>query len=527
MPLVSNGFDDLVVRRMLEFVAERTRWPRRLWTVGATLELREVLEASAAIAEQALTPASLRFLMSSVQRRLPHDPGFGNPQARNALKQLIPKDLPAHGHDWHVLDQATNVAEADYLTNWSAALAGQHSNRVEHTARSLAAHLLDSGASPEWTHRWLTYHADYNSAQVTLIDVIEDAAARLKRGRRTYKMLVTLDREPVWPEDMPDGWLTATEVQTWRATHLPSDAPPIRKYGGLELHVEALDPDAAGLDAAERTARIEARFRLGSRRRLYFSSDAWVAGRAKPVALSFGARAVEIHALERNDQLFQFSLTGGGVDAALELVEPLLDGPAAAALAGGWAALESLLVGPGDRGNNVAAADRMAYIVGCSFVRDELTRLAWQHQESGTDQLAADLSTAPDNRTRGSMFEAAMKAGHVAVLPEPTDSMAWQRMSKVINGGRQGMDDVIEPLRCALRRLYRQRNLVLHAGRTGGVAVQSTLRTNAPLVGAGLDRVVHVAAVRGMSALVLAAQAKLNVQSLGSPRATSLMDLLE
>jgi hypothetical protein len=42
-----------------------------------------------------------------------------------------------------------------------------------------------------------------------------------------------------------------------------------------------------------------------------------------------------------------------------------------------------------------------------------------------------------------------------------------------------------------LRRLYRQRNLVLHWGRMNAVGLRAALRTAAPLVGAGMDRIAH------------------------------------
>ncbi|WP_063737292.1 hypothetical protein [Streptomyces sp. RTd22] len=43
----------------------------------------------------------------------------------------------------------------------------------------------------------------------------------------------------------------------------------------------------------------------------------------------------------------------------------------------------------------------------------------------------------------------------------------------------------------ALRRLYRTYDIVMHGGATQGVALHSSPRTAASLVGAGLDRVVH------------------------------------
>ena len=46
--------------------------------------------------------------------------------------------------------------------------------------------------------------------------------------------------------------------------------------------------------------------------------------------------------------------------------------------------------------------------------------------------------------------------------------------------------DVESHVTVGFRRLYRQRNLVIHWGKTDAVALNATLRTAAPLVGAGM-----------------------------------------
>lgn len=82
-------------------------------------------------------------------------------------------------------------------------------------------------------------------------------------------------------------------------------------------------------------------------------------------------------------------------------------------------------------------------------------------------------------------------------------------------------------MRAALRRFYRQRNILMHGGTTGSIALQTALRTAAPLIGAGLDRVVHAALTEGVDALQLAARARLNIDLLGGDDARHVVDLLE
>jgi hypothetical protein len=79
----------------------------------------------------------------------------------------------------------------------------------------------------------------------------------------------------------------------------------------------------------------------------------------------------------------------------------------------------------------------------------------------------------------------------------------------------------------ALQRLYRQRNLVLHWGKTDAVALRAGLRTAAPLVGAGMDRIAHAWFVQKIRPLELAARARMALEVIGTRPGTNCLDLLE
>jgi|SRR5579871_294690 len=86
--------------------------------------------------------------------------------------------------------------------------------------------------------------------------------------------------------------------------------------------------------------------------------------------------------------------------------------------------------------------------------------------------------------------------------------------------------DALPPPGGAFLRLYRQRNLVLHGGKTDGVALRASLRTAAPLVGAGMDRIAHAWYVDGLSPLELAARARISLDTVGSADSRKCVDLL-
>ncbi|MGH3848504.1 MAG: hypothetical protein ACRDRT_02170, partial [Pseudonocardiaceae bacterium] len=70
------------------------------------------------------------------------------------------------------------------------------------------------------------------------------------------------------------------------------------------------------------------------------------------------------------------------------------------------------------------------------------------------------------------------------------------------------LGDVSCIIQGVLRRLYRQRNIVVHGGNTAAIALDSALRTAAPLIGAGLDRIVHSQLINRVEPLDLAARAE-------------------
>ncbi len=85
-------------------------------------------------------------------------------------------------------------------------------------------------------------------------------------------------------------------------------------------------------------------------------------------------------------------------------------------------------------------------------------------------------------------------------------------------------------LRRVFLRLYRQRNLIADGARVGAAGVTRLLRLAASLVGARIDRLLHVALNAGPAPLVLAAAAKARLEVLTPATAADaggLVDLLD
>ena len=109
----------------------------------------------------------------------------------------------------------------------------------------------------------------------------------------------------------------------------------------------------------------------------------------------------------------------------------------------------------------------------------------------------------------------------------PSDQAALERVRAILDDPPGVLHRVATYVDEAMQRLYRQRNLVLHAGTTDSVAMSSTLRTAPPLVGAGLDRLVHDALATGASdPLRLVARARTALEHCGHEGGAKPWDLL-
>ncbi len=214
------------------------------------------------------------------------------------------------------------------------------------------------------------------------------------------------------------------------------------------------------------------------------------------------------------------------LDDALELAAYLETGSPGAAVTGAWAAIEGLLHSPGERGA-VQAADRLAAIVACAVERAELTSLVFRHEQNGHDQLADQLRTSHSRYEKVRRVEAHLRAGGSLSLEWSGDSAALDRVQAMIRDPKGDLERIQQYTSATFRRLYNQRNLVMHGGSFRSLALSATLRTAPALVGAGLDRIVHAQLSElHQSPLEVSARASTELALLGTPGQSWLVDLL-
>ena len=454
------------------------------------------------------------------------DPGVGGRVEKRLLHQALKGDIPFQSMDYLGIEAIGQDLERHYLTRWSAALQGTPNVSVERTARAIAAHLLDLGFSADYLHRWWTYRVNHESGQKTIAELVAEAHALAQQPPAKYEVLVAFEGAPLRNIRMPPNWMDSQTVRAWLIQQ-EFDARGLRQNGGLLLEIDARDPDAAVEEAGETIEVFAARIAIGASGELKPVDKAWVKGQSRTFNLKRRRRGAEVHTLQRENQLYRQG-PAGLIDAAIESLRPLNMGSLSSAIAGAWTAVEGLLSGSGDADSRATTAiGSMAAIIACSFPRAEMTTLSYVLEKSG-HPLAPQLATAANNYERAALLGRALKTGQQVSFPSAADTAALGRLQLILQDPATALNDVCSHLDAAFRRLYRQRNLVLHGARTEGATLKATVRTTAPLVGAGVDRITRGSLLQGLTPRALAARARLRLETVHDDGdGTAILSLLD
>ncbi len=527
-----------VLARMADFFTdEGTPWPRRLWDIGSVLALEELCEAGHWQAHNVLASSACDWQRNELRALIGPDQGLGERELRREINLLLQNSLVDPSPERRRLKEIIGHVRVGYLNRWASALKVEEDKRVkpERFSRTVAAHLLDLGFSASRLKVWAR-RLDRDRA--TGVEIAEAAAELARTSARPHEVLVALEKVPGRRElaEPLDHWRSKGEVIT-RLKDNGHDPAGIRTGGGF---VYRLDPYGAAEQARQLLDRMVARSHYLRRQRggVVPVPHIWVAGHPRPVPLAPPARGADVLSLAHEGHLYKVDSRRGRIDDALELAAAVNRGALAPAVAGGWAAVESLLVhaddpkGDGERSGKAIAADRMATIIACSWPRAELTTLAHRHSPSEPDDLSRAVAACTTNREAARLVVSAIEAtgAEVLALTKPTgysDQAAAQRMVALLANPRSQLNDVTKAFRIAMRRLYRTRNIILHGEATHSVALEAAVRIAAPLLGAGLDRIVHASYTENLDPLDLAARAEFALQLVHGETGLTTVDLLE
>ena len=485
------------------------------------LSLKELPEASRAMRDGILSEASLGFAIGSVLSVAAADFSVGEKAERKALGDVLKLPLRAGGLNYYAIAQITQTIEGHYLDRWATAVAANPDIKAERIARAVASHLLDLGFNADYLHRWWKYRIAYQTPRRPLHDLIAEAHNLASTAPREFEVMVAFDKVPPAKFGRPAGWINSAAVVTWLKSQHFSTAN-VKQIGGIIFRIDARDPQAAADTVIETVDNLLARARVATTSDMRCFPSLWIAGETTTIPFARRTPGLDLGALIRENVVYTRSGPEDVIDAAFEMLALLQTGSPIAAIAAGWAAIEAILGEPDDRGG---AADRLATIIACSFPRAELTALSYVLAREDP-AMKIQLTGVTENLSRARCVAQAILSNQPLSLATWSDRATLERMRAVLVNPAEALLDIRKYVQASLRRVYRQRNLVLHGGKTNAVALRACLRTASPLIGAGMDRVAHAHYVERLPPVALAARAQVALATTASRSPIDCLNLL-
>jgi hypothetical protein len=519
---------DLLASRMMEQAAPWTPWSRRTWEPGTVVRLRELSEATRWAHEGVLSDAAVDWYRKDLLPLIGQDPGLRVGAVQQQLQDLLKRPIVFGSQPQRRLEVLTSFVQDSYMDQWKRHLVAEQGANLERASRFLVSHAIDSGLDPRWLRNQTQDAMNDGATTIDIVDLMSSLAAA---EPLLFTGIVLLNDVP-HPEVMRHrpNWLNP------RATNhvLRSQGEdPTRSQGGsLRFEVAAADPLGAARQVYDEMERLAGRTGwLRSPKRLSYTPTWCVGGDLGRLRLQRPDVNISVMSLMKTGRLYSGS-SSTALDDALLLASGLLTGADSIAISGAWAALESLLTTGADwvaGGGRTSAADRAAAVVAAAWPRAELTALSHQikRSEDSPSALKARMAEAgDDNVERCRLLLHHVKAHPMPTFKDSATNAAALRMAGLRADPKATLRRVEGYVRSSFRRLYRQRNIVLHGGSGRSVAVLSTMRTAGPLVGALLDRLSHGVEVSGLEPLDVVARARVALDAVGPDDVWDLHALL-
>ncbi|ODQ84146.1 integrase [Dietzia alimentaria] len=514
--------------RMMEITSTQAPWHRRLWRSGTMQIARELLEESV---RPGAPEAAVTDQRSYVQHCLRTDHGIADngKSVEGAVKAIKP-GITESSHAWIHLREHVDRMHHSYLTNWADSIDSPTATGkpidVEGAARRITAHLLDAGMHKSSLYAWLRAIRDSPSS-ITIGDFLREADSRLKQPEQTYTFCVPVEKMGRFDVASAPGWMTAQETAQWKRVHAKR-AQGLSQRGSFLLEVQARDVNAAADKARSRISNLAAKFYLSSKTPIVISPSMWSKEKGSEFPTQATNRVINVRSFELLGRVQELEMHDY-ITNTLALVQPLRTAAPHIAVMSGWSAIESLMVGPSDA-QDVIAASRFSLIVAASMVRAELSWLSRTYVDTHDDAAAEEMRGCEKNIDRARLFQMHASANPQIDLQKPVDNLALERIRPALIDPRREVEKISGILTREFTRLYRKRNMIVHGGHTQESNLHSISETLAPLIGAGIDRVVHVGLTYNVPPIELSAVAESRVSYLVPATSISsgnLLDLLE
>lgn len=504
---ISNSLAEAVMERMVTLFSPTRGWSTRLWRSGPVDALRHCLDLIDGGARDGAKKYALDVARSGIEQDL-FIVGKDRGGVLNQLK--IAPDKLAYGSTKHfaLKNLADEIAKSypswvdSFLENLDADVDVESSPvSGEKLAWQLAAYLRSSGMSDAWIANFATYQLRHEKLTLTLGQAVARARASAEAGAG-WTFLVPLIRRKSF--NVPTFPLLPQAQFEIRFRELFPNVEVPKNRGGVEIQLDTIDKYSAIDEAQRALRRLFERHRAShSTRVIKFALTAWVSPGAWSVPLSLEPDlGIGVRELDANGGLAMFDRASEELEAALDLLTAADQTSSRAATIAAWATLETLFASEGDFGDLASVADRAADVLVCMYVRDTFKALATKHARSGDDTLAKKLKAA-SQAGAAKLVEASLP-DHSMSVTSVRGLLARER-AKSLNTNE--INTVRTQLATVLRRLYDQRNQIVHAGRMAPYNLHRTYGESAVLLSALLDELLRQHRDSGRTAREVAGRA--------------------
>ncbi len=294
-------------------------------------------------------------------------------------------------------------------------------------------------------------------------DLIRDFQTLAAQPSVEYQAVFPVSSAPDSSKTKSPGWMPGANLVAWmKHNAIPDFESNERVSGAVTFKVTSADRLAAEHTAAARFVAIRDRAMLGARLPIVSLGYFWLSGSPKKASIDPQNRGVEVASISRQDKIYSTDDTIPSIERSITLLAELDHGPSSAAVTSGWAAVESLAIGPAEDGERIETAVRLAALVTASFVRAELTTLAYSYEKSNKDALAREIKAAGSNKEKCEKIMQRLMTQPLPQFGRVEDAAGAKRMIQLLADPVNTLKRINLYVECALRRLYRLRNLVAH-----------------------------------------------------------------
>ncbi|MDU0479748.1 hypothetical protein QVA66_10935 [Staphylococcus chromogenes] len=265
-------------------------------------------------------------------------------------------------------------------------------------------------------------------------------------------------------------------------------------------------------------------FATGSQNHFSFLESMWSQEKGTAYPTRRAHRTVRFKAFERSGAISRLELTPQLKDM-LAIIQPLNTLEHHVAVVHGWVAIESMLVDANE--DDRIGAERIAYIAAACYFRTEMTWLAVNYEKA----YSGESDEAREIRQAQSSFERAKVMLQIILKKLPTEKMAEKdllairKMAKAFADPGRAFARTVEILTHEFSRLYRKRNLIVHAGYIADRGIDSLAEKLIPVLVAAIDQMLVAELQYQTSPKHLAAKVEFRSSKILTP--SDLIGLLE